>query len=244
MKMKKSKIMVIVSIFVIFVFACLYWVNTPYRDARTLVAAIRNEDTEKVEELLQHGVDPNVLTASKLGSKLLGFVEMGPDRPLSEACRMGNIDIVKALIGHGATAEPMDGTGWSPLDETLFFYQPNDIEIVRLLLKNGADPMHDNQYYGLPVFMAAEMIPQDYNFNRKGSRDNWVLPGYSEVAAKGISELTILLLGDQSVDIQNGRQGTVLCLERNPNSYPMMIRESSIFSVFSELPFGQSSSVL
>ncbi|MBE6933272.1 MAG: helix-turn-helix transcriptional regulator [Ruminococcaceae bacterium] len=43
---------------------------------------------------------------------------------------------------------------------------------------------------------------------------------------------------------QGMRQGTVLCLERNPDFYPMMIRESSIFSVFSECSFQRTRSVL
>lgn len=161
-------------------------------DTQKLIRSIEEDDVATVEKLLDNGVDPNRLTAKP--SKLWSFLETSPRRPLSVACDSGNSEVIQLLIEYGATAEVIDDLGWSPLRETIFHFDPDDVEVVKLLLANGADPdaIESDE---LPVFAAAQMLPwaSDPDTSK-------YIQEYDEATAKGITEIVILLLGDTSID--------------------------------------------
>lgn len=197
------------------------WGNIPYYNARRLVKAIHNQKIEDVEALLFQGVDPNVLTLSKVGRIIDAFFESGADYPLTQACRMGNVEMVKLLLSYGAEAEPSsDIDGWEPLPATLLRYQEDDLKIVRLLLDNGADANKSTSYNDYPVFMAADMMPQIQEYDYTKLNGGCLNIGYNEAAAKGITEIVLLLLQEQSIDIQDNNGKTLLMFAvNNENLY-------------------------
>lgn len=206
MKMKKKLFLSLVALFIVFAVVTTLFLCTPYRKATYLVKAIKSEDYNEIQKLLKSGVDPNITTTSDVGEFLLNSVESTGERPLSVACEIGNLEIVKILIDYGATAEPYDKCGWSPLRQTLFYYQPDDVEIVKILLENGADS--ENVEDELPVFVAADMIPKVYD---KSKTNGTVFSSdYDVDSAKGITEIVSILLGDKSVNIKTKSGETLL----------------------------------
>ncbi len=210
---KKSKTALIITAIIVpiilyFVFL-LYMAGyyPPYIHAKKLIQAIENEDVAKVEKLLEKGVDPNVPEFRP--SLFWVFVEHSPKRPLSVACRSANLEIVKLLVEHGATAEPQEGTGWCPLWKTISYFQPDDVEIVRLLLENGADPI-DVGESAPGALIAAKMVPRA--FDETMANGTVFVEGYDEETAKGITEIVCMLLGDQSINIRNGYDQTLLMI--------------------------------
>jgi len=103
-----------------------------YQNAKKLIAAIEAEDIKQITRLLESGVDPNQFDGRP--SK-----ESSVQKPLSVACRTGNLEIVKLMLKYGATVQYVENTGSSPLQATVFRYDPDDLEIVKLLLENGTD---------------------------------------------------------------------------------------------------------
>lgn len=180
----------------------------PYIHAKKLIQAIETEDVAKVQELLENGVDPNVPSFRPSWVDVL--LEGSPERPLSIACRKANLEIVKLLIEHGATAEPNPDTGWCPLWKTIRSFQPDDVEIVSLLLENGADPINVGTYEDPGPLVAAKMRPLKYDETK--ANGTFFGKEYDEETAKGITEIVRMLLGDQSINIRNGYDQTLLVI--------------------------------
>lgn len=208
------------SILSVAVIACLVMVPAlvyvfipSFSPSAQLVKAVKNGDVEKAESLLEEGVDPNQCDGPE-NNWLWALAEMTPDRPLSVACRNGDLELVKLLIDYGATAENRDSAGHSPMRETLFFYDPDDLEIVKLLLENGAtlslaEDGGDNNL----LFLAASMWPY-----KKGP--DGVTNVYDEEAAKGITEIVVTLKGDLSIDEVDGFGRSLLMMAvQNENIY-------------------------
>ena len=209
--MKNKKILIISSalLFLIVVLSIIF--STPYRNSSALVKAIKKEDCEKVEELLSSGIDPNVTTTSNISEFILNIVESTGERPLTVACDVGKLEIVQMLIDYGATAEPYDKCGWSPLNQTLLHYQPDDKAIVELLLKHGADINEDNPF-GQPIFHAAEMTPKKYD--RKEHNRVYYVAGYDAEVAEGITNIVKMLLqyGDFDVNLKSSYDDSTLLI--------------------------------
>lgn len=188
---------------VLLVLACLCPLLVPvimfntgkYYDAQKLIDAIEAEDVQQVEFLLESGVDPNQTDIPP--SNYWSFFEFSARRPMAHACRTGNLEIVRLLIKHGATAEYIEYTGWSPLRETLFYYHPDDVEIVNILLENGSkiDDKHDEEDIAL---VAARMTPKV--FDKEMQNGTVFAGGYDEATAKGITEIVVTLLGDRPLN--------------------------------------------
>ena len=209
--MKNKKLWIILAFLLAFIVGLMIFFNTPYRKAERLVKAIKQENYEEIEKLLNSGIDPNITTTSDVTEFLLNAVESTGERPLSVACDIGNLEIVQLLVEYGATAEPYDKCGWSPLNQTLFHYQTDDKEIVELLLKNGAEVNEDGSF-GLPIFNAAEMIPSKYN--RKSDNGVYYIGGYDEEVAKGITDIveTLLEYGGYDVNLRSSYDGSTLLI--------------------------------
>lgn len=203
---KKFKIICIV---LLFLYLCVHMsigFRCYYR-TRELLQAIECENVYKVKELLDAGIDPNMTDVSP--SKFWDFLETSPNRPLTIACRTGNIEIVELLIEYGATAESIAGTGESPLREVLFYFQPDDVEIVKLLFENGASA--EAEYGENMVYVAAQMVPRVYD---KTQADGTVfVGGYDEITAKGITEIIdILIVNGGNANYVDGTGKTVLMI--------------------------------
>src|SRR5579872_2470113 len=95
-------------------------------DAATLAEfrnAARNGEAQRVEELLQRGVDPNL----KVGSLTILLDVLRDSSGYAEA--------VPALLGHGANPNVSDEYRRTPLMYAADYY---DAETVRLLIARGA----------------------------------------------------------------------------------------------------------
>ena len=195
------KLIVLVSLTIVIVIG-IVGVHTYMRcrEASALIQAIENEDQQKVEELLQGGADPNATTLPI--SRIWSLFEMSPQCPLSVACGIGNLEIVQLLLTHGATADGVEGTGFSPLEKTLFYFHPNDVKIVSLLLENGATVEED------AVFQAAQMFPRVYDKTKENG--TVFQDGYDEESAKGITEIVKMLLNGRSVNSTTSSGTTLL----------------------------------
>lgn len=203
--MKKRCTFVITLVLVIVI--CLGCTSNKYRNAEVLVKAIENEDVSEVKNLLEKGIDPNVATNSD--SWIWTFMEVSARRPISVACRAGNLEIVKLLIEYGATTETVDGEH-GPLKEALFYYHSNDVEIVELVLEYGnTDEL---------VFEAAKMVPRV--FDKTKQNGTVFVDGYDETSAKGITEIVKILLGDKDVNSSYSFGKTLLMVAvENENIY-------------------------
>ncbi len=203
--MIKRKIVPVACLCVVIII-CMYCF-APNNNQR-LVKAIEKEDISTVEKLLASGVDPNQPDIKKEYWALWSFLEVSPRMPLSVACGTGNLDMVELLIEYGAEAGYVEHTGWSPLRETLFWYDPNDVQIVQILLNHGADGYFIEGE--LPVFVAARMRPQIYD--REKTNGTIFLGEYDEETAQGITEIVKLLIGDISINATTSMGESLLIL--------------------------------
>lgn len=213
--MKKSVIIIVSSVVLLLVIAVTFLLIFNRYDTKKLIRAIKNDDIHTVKILLDDGVDPNRLDRDP--GLIWTFTETSAVRPLSVACRNGSYEIVKLLIEHGATAEDIDGAGWSPLREALFYYHDNDEEIIKLLLEAGADPTFIEDE--LPVFVAASMAPKV--FDETKSNGTVYSTGYDEECAKAITEIVEMLLPqDADINITTDQNETLLMFAvQNENLY-------------------------
>lgn len=126
-------------------------INSPYYKSSQLIKAIEKKDHDKLETLLIDGTDPNY-PESRI-SKLNEILEYVPRVPIKVAIKNDDLKSVEILLKYGATVSCIDGTGWSPLRTALFQISDNTIEIVNLLLENGADPFKNegncNAFYAV-----------------------------------------------------------------------------------------------
>lgn len=173
-------------------------------DNRTekLIKAIQAEDLEKVTEILEDGLDPNLLDVPT--SWIWPALETHSNRPLSEACKTGNLDIVKLLVEHGATAENILFTGWSPLYCVVMSYHKDDFEMVKVLLENGADPYTDISSNEPIVFKVAQNLPIN------GSISTSIKAFYSNDVATDITRIVNLLIDKNSIDEKGYNGNTIL----------------------------------
>lgn len=205
--MKKTIILCICVVLCIALVLLVSWEIIKSASAKKLIQAVENEDVQEVNLLLEKGVNPNT-PYGFTNRYVISFLESSPKYPLSVACRTGNLEIVKLLQSYGATpANWGEYMGWSPLAETLFYYHPDDIQIVQLLLENGAD-ISQKESDWLPAFRASRMYPQ--KFDPTQANGTVFSTDYDKETANGITEIFKLLLGDLDVNDQTSNQTTFL----------------------------------
>ena len=204
--MKKKIVFIILSIsafalILAIAMAWVYRVNTPYHDSRQLIKYIEAGNYSKVQDILEEGANPNV-PETGIPHWVSVFFEDTPRIPLKAACEKNDVEMVKLLIKYGARGDAIDGTGCPPLCELLKDYDSTDLELVKLLLENGADSLlRYGDFYDWPVFQAARMYPGDRNIPFKDRV-------YDENIAKEITEIVLLLL-PEDFDMQ-GPEGAQL----------------------------------
>jgi hypothetical protein len=109
-----------------------------------LAAKVNNRSL--LEFLVSNGAS---LDAAPLDSKVT------VDTPLLSAIYYGEIDAVRLLLESGAQVNHVNRYGNTPLDQAIKYTAGDGQEIVRLLLKYGADPDMEDQY-GLSARLKAE----------------------------------------------------------------------------------------
>ena len=98
------------------------------------------------------------------------------------------------LISHGAAVNGLENIGWSPLASTLLSYDPNDLQIVQLLVQQDVDCTVPESGR-LPVEFAAEIKPLQRTADAVS---------YDSVAALQIVEIVKLLIGDYNINESDG----------------------------------------
>ncbi len=194
----KHMVLGFIIIFSLLVIVCIC-VCVHYRfSTKELLRAIEEEDILKVEQLLNEGVDPNMLLVPP--SKIWVFLEYSQDWPLAVACKTGNLKIVELLIDFGAIVEPSVEAGFTPLQATLFYFQPEDPEIIALLLKNGARTEWSQNEKA--VISAARMKPCVYDKTK--ANGTVFSTGYDEATARGITRIVDMLLDGKDIEVATG----------------------------------------
>ena len=148
--MKKGKLLLAIiagAVFGIFV-GCLFWSEDfqNYIDAKKLVEYIRNEDLSAIKQIIDKNPEcvntyPSITTKG-WQSAMNTWVFF----PLTEACRISNVDIVEFLLENGANPNCDDGL--TPLGITYRWKGDNWYEISLILIENGASLDYLTDYSG------------------------------------------------------------------------------------------------
>lgn len=162
---------------------------SPYWKSDRLIRAIESGDVQRTETLLEHGLDPNCPNAKR--SFFTSLVELPISYPLSAACKLGDAGMVRLLLSHGAHPEETKNGGWDAIASTLLRYEDDDIEILQLLVENGAS-VADCPYEEPYVHLAAEIQVQNY------APDGTPLHTYNSEVGDQVTELVDYLLTFES----------------------------------------------
>ncbi|MGG2028826.1 ankyrin repeat domain-containing protein [Gottfriedia sp. S16(2024)] len=96
--------------------------------------AIRKNNIKQIKRYIDSGINLNRTdTASQQEGGIF------PESPLYVACEKSNLKIVKLLLENGAKPVQVKGTANSPLTEVFAYYNKDDLELAKLLIKQGAD---------------------------------------------------------------------------------------------------------
>ncbi|WP_295855722.1 ankyrin repeat domain-containing protein [uncultured Xylophilus sp.] len=142
--------------------------------ADAFFVAIKRDDAGAMETLLRRGFDPNkardergqpgLIVAVREGSaRVLRVLLAAPatqvevrnaqdESPLMIAAIKGDLPLVKALIARDAD---VNKTGWTPLHYAVSTNQPQQLDIVRLLLEKSAYIDAESPNGTTPLMMAA-----------------------------------------------------------------------------------------
>lgn len=185
---------------------------------RTLITAIKEQDTPAALKALQDGADANSGDINEVVQpwwKVMWDMMRGRRRPSGEKTnaivlilqfRMSpqhvqlrppeDSVLLKALLDHGADPNVHGEANLTPL---LYCTQRGNVEKVRLLLDHGADPNIFNISYMSPLFFACgrvdktlERLLLDHgaNPNLKSANENLLV---DSIAHKDIIDITLLL---------------------------------------------------
>ena len=114
---------------------------------KQLFGRVEKTDIARVQKLLDNGANINARNSE--------------DRtPLNVAIWTGYYDMIKLLLERDADVnDPGNGSIDTPLDWAIHYYEDetahNDINIIKLLLENGAHVNTGNQYDATPLMSAA-----------------------------------------------------------------------------------------
>lgn len=114
----------------------------PYGQSLILLAVFENQ-TALLPYLIERGCDLND-----------GDDEHGLT-PLHAAALDHRLEAAKILLAHGAKVDAEDHYGNTPLYRAMFAY-PDEMDMVRLLIKHGANPLHSNKSGVSPLDLAEQ----------------------------------------------------------------------------------------
>ena len=130
--------------------------------------------------------------------------------PLIEATLVGNVDLVKLLLSHGARAQPLPGFLHTPLRAACL---TANLDLIRLLLDEGADPNARSDGGRTPLMGACYLRPQ---FD--------ALPNREELSFAAVQ----LMLSDPRTSIEDrnsfGESALDLCRSRNYDKSSNLLR--------------------
>ncbi len=106
-----------------------------------LMLAVEMERTESVELLLEHGADPN-----RQNIEGMTALHLLPERqPIPWTNVETKVEIAELLLQRGADLAILDQHGAQPLWHAVFHVrEPEDVRLVVVYLKHGADPRYRN----------------------------------------------------------------------------------------------------
>ncbi|MEP4534732.1 MAG: ankyrin repeat domain-containing protein [Cyclobacteriaceae bacterium] len=110
--------------------------------------AIIDQELETVVRLLNSGVDVN--QQDNHGWTALHF-----------ACQNYDIEICQLLIDRKASIDIKDSDGSTPLFRATFECRDESGELIKLLIKNGANPHEPNNYGNSPFSLAEKVANYD-----------------------------------------------------------------------------------
>jgi uncharacterized protein len=103
--------------------------------------------------------DPQLLIAIIEGGHNINETDKGGETPLHFAARFHLVEIAEILIKHGASIDVQDAYGNTPLWRATFEAKGR-VELIKLLLANGADPNLENYSSVSPKRIAPTTLPE------------------------------------------------------------------------------------
>ena len=231
---------IIVHVVIIVLLSIIVLVNLP--SVMGLHKAIENFDNKKVESILKF---PVINFEKRSGSPILNlFAETRGDTPMEIACRVGNVDAARMLLDAGASTETKLGD-FSLLYITLQDTDQNDLEMVKLLVEHGADPLGSpNDYEECSLVKAALMECTDYDPpNGEFDEEAFVASSYSQGKAELITDIFKYLyqkVGDKDYPRYNGETALMQAALRQNKALISYILEEGIDDVNAEDDNGQN----
>ncbi|MBE5866787.1 MAG: hypothetical protein E7292_11370 [Lachnospiraceae bacterium] len=153
-----KKILVILISIICFGGICGIIFNSNFYYSKKLVQAIRAEDLNEIESILEKKPDCVNTYPSILPREVLyGVFDAGRvNYPLIEACGTDNLEIVKLLVAFGADVNCNDGR--TPLSITYCGKQENWYQISVFLIESGASLNYKTEYSGEYLSVLEDII--------------------------------------------------------------------------------------
>ena len=132
-------LIVILSLGVALALAIGFFQLSAHIQSAKLCSMINAGSTESAIEYIEKVADVNEYSAPLWIRRILNMVEDDLDLPLVTACREGDVQVVQALLEHGADPNHYLDGNWSPMEATFISNKPNRLAIAKLLIQYGAD---------------------------------------------------------------------------------------------------------
>ena len=142
MRNKKIHIFILLAVIILVLGSLLVmgvFQIAPYVQSAKLCRMINAGSTESAIEYIEKVADVNEYSAPLWIRRILNMVEDDIDLPLVVACKEGNMQVVKALLEHGADPNLYLDGNWSPMEATFISKKPDRLAIAKLLIQYGAD---------------------------------------------------------------------------------------------------------
>lgn len=147
--MKKKKIVILICTVLVLLIGFVSIPAIFHAGSRSIILAIRTNDVENLREVLKN--KKYAINHSELSDFGACLLQSSNRYPLQEACRVGNIEMVRLLIDNGADVNVKDSIIHStPLLSALDSASFYRYEIAALLIEYGADiNVFDDRGFGV-----------------------------------------------------------------------------------------------